>query len=114
MKITKRGITEFKSKKDSLYYGILKETLRKCFNVNVSELPVILTTLGIQLPVKVDEYSYDYSTHDVKMKVERGETVIFHAGNMISPYPYIIYNGEEWILISKDRKVETLTKVKND
>lgn len=114
MKVTRYGVTDLKSEEENGFYAILKQVLKKVFEVNVGELPTILTTLGIKVPVKVKEYCYNYNAHDTKMKFETGETVVFHRGNMLSPYPYITCNGEDWILIGKDKKVDTLEKFEND
>lgn len=110
MKITHRGVIDLVSKEEKEFYTMLKQVLKKLFEVNVGELPIILTTLGIELPVKVEEYHY-HDTHDAEMKFETGETVIFHGGYMMSPYPYVTCDEEEWILTDKDRKVKSLERM---
>ena len=113
MKVTRDEIIDLKNQKEKDVYAMLKQALEKIFKVNVGELPTILTTLGIKIPVKVEKLCY-YDTHDVELKFETGKTVIFHMGHMLSPYPYITCNGENWMLIGKDKKVDTLEKFEDD
>lgn len=113
MKVTDGGIIDLVNEEEKDFYAMLKQVLEKIFEVDVTALPTILKTLGIKVPVGVEEYCY-YVTHDAKMKFETGETVIFHGGHMLDPYPYITCNQDTFILIPKDRKVLKLANLKDD
>lgn len=108
MKVTRQGIMGLKNEAEKSFYFNLKWGIKQCFNVNILELPGILETLGIKLPVGIKEYYYYFTMHEAKIVFDSGDIVIFHMGNMTSPYPYIICNEKEWLLTAKNRKVATL------
>lgn len=108
MKITKHGIIGVNDEAERIFYLKLKWGIKNLFKLNISELPSILETLGVKLPVGIKEHYYYYTTHEAKIVLDSGEIIVFHMGNMTNTYPYIICNEKEWILATKDRKVARL------
>lgn len=97
-------------KEEKLFYVSFRDMFKIYYDVNVSELPVILSRLNIKVPAKI--VKFDTGEHKYEINLETGEKLTFYTGDVVDPQPYIIYNNHYWSLRAKERKVATMVHVK--
>ena len=107
MKVTCTRITGIRSEAEKEFYATLKNYLKKFFEVNVSEFSNILFMLGIKLPNKIVKFECAYHTIDIAF--ETNDRLKIYIGDMVCPYPYIVFNDKKFFLSAKDKKVKSLS-----
>ena len=108
--LVKRSKVKIDTSEEHQFYVSLRDAFKLYYEINITELPVILLRLNIKIPANV--VKFNTGEHRYEINLETGEKLIFYTGDVVDPQPYIIYNNHYWALRAKERKVATMVHVK--
>lgn len=108
--LVKKTKIKIDNEDERTFYVGLRDAFKLYYNVNITELHVILSRLNIKIPANV--VKFQTGEHRYEINLETGEKLTFYTGDVVDPQPYIIYNGHYWTLYAKERKVAKIMHIR--
>lgn len=108
MKVTQNRVVNVKPNEEKCMEA-LKYYFKHYFNLKFSQLPILLTMLGIGLPVQVEGFglSEDY----IALKFSNNSYIKFYVTRDVDPYPHIECEKEGFMIYQENRLVKRLYSI---